>query len=297
MRRIATTLLILLASMPFLSCDAAPAGQDSPIPVRPGWASDPRFADGLAEVQVYDAIVVREGAERAVRAFTVLVAEDLDADRLVKADDWTRDGLMRAQKFGLYFTARTGFAEFHEAFNVFLDTASWHPRKLVYSAQDWCGLTLKSWIPEGDDAVLRWTGYWEQDGGRGERRLPGGGGAIPSDALPAWVRGLELRDDTAFDLELLPTLQGTRVGNPAVVDARLEVVGSASVEVPAGTFDVRQVRVRHANGEVLLAVEGAFPHRTISWTDELGQSFRLVKSVRESYWTRVDDGDERDLEP
>lgn len=298
MHRIVTVALVVAASILLSACQASPpAPHGSVPPPRPGWAGDPRLSDGLAEVQVYEARVVREGAPRAVQAYTVLVAEDLDPTSLVKADDWTRPGLLRVHKFGLYFTARTGLAEFHEAFNVFFAADTWRPRKLVYSAQDWCGLTMKSWVPDGDDATLRWTGYWERDGGRGERDYLGQGDAIPEDALPAWVRGLDLQDGTAFDLRVLPTLQGSRVGVPAVAAARLEVVGAGEIEVPAGSFDVWNVLVRRDGGDVSLAVERSFPNRTVAWTDAAGQSFRLVKSVRESYWTRVDDGDERALDP
>jgi len=298
MTRLGPLIAAVVAWSLITACHGAPpeAG-DAGVPAHEAWANDPRFADGLAEVQVYDATVIREGAERAVRAYTVLVAEDLDPATLVKAERWDRPGLLRVHKFGMYFTARTGFAEFREATNVFLDAATWRAVKLVYSAQDWCGLTFKTWSVDGDDTVLRWTGYREQDGGRGDARYHDGAVAIPADAVPAWVRGLRLVEDASFSFRLLPSLQGSRVGRPEIVDARLDVLGTSQLDVPAGTFAVHDVRVRFDGGEIRLAVEREFPNRTVAWTDELGQTFRLVKSLREAYWARVDDGDEAELLP
>ena len=281
------------------------AGAGMPRPVddgagpemRPGFATDSRFADGRAEVNTYDAVVRREGAPRPTRAYTVLVAEDLDPETRVKADDWTRPGLVRAFKYGLYFKAQTGMSEFREAVNVFLAAEGWRLVKLLYSAQDWCGVTLKSIVPDGAQARLAWTSYWEADGGSGSRVLPGVGRAIPLDAFPAWIRAVLLSPGVEFEIAVLPTLQGSRVGRPRVARGVVTVEALREVEVPAGTFQAFPVRLVAADSESRYLVEEVFPHRIVAWTDSLGQTFRLVKSQRSAYWQRVADGDEELLEP
>jgi hypothetical protein len=276
---------------------SVPADDRDGPEMRPGFATDARFADGRAEVHTYEAVVVREGAPRSTRAYTVLVAEDLDPETRVKADDWTRSGLVRAFKYGLYFKAQTGMSEFREAVNAFLSADGWRLVKLLYSTQDWCGVTLETIVPDGAQARLSWTSYWEEDGGSGSRALPGGGRAIPVDAFPAWIRAVRLAPGAEFEISVLPTLQGSRVGRPQVHRAIVTVEAVLEAEVPAGTFRAFPVRLVTGDSESRYLVEEAFPHRIVAWTDSLGQTFRLVKSQRSAYWQRVADGDEELLEP
>ena len=272
-------------------CPAADSVRD----VRPGrWADDPRVADGRAEFSTYDVVLFREGAPRPGRAYAVLVSEDLVPLTLVKADDWRRPGLIRAHKFALHTAVPTGMSQFRESTVVFLEQASYSPMKVSYSSQDFCGLTFEELLRNGRGWTHRWSSYWEQDGGHGERRAPGG---IPADALPAWVRALPLRDGTSFSTSIVPTLQGSKAEPPRAVDARVEISGPGTTEVPAGRFETFDVRLRWDDGEARFAVEREFPNRVVAWTDALGQTFRLVKSQREAYWERTAPGDEQLVEP
>lgn len=88
MTRLGPLIAAVVAWSLITACHGAPpeAG-DAGVPAHEAWANDPRFADGLAEVQVC--------------------------------------------------------------------AATWRAVKLVYSAQDWCGLTFKTWSVDGDEADLQ----------------------------------------------------------------------------------------------------------------------------------------------
>ena len=268
-----------------------------PFPLTEGWGHRPEFADGKAEVNTYAAVLTREGAPRDTRAYTVFVAEDLDPEILVKADDASRPGLTRVFKYALVTSTQTGMMEYREATNAFIAVDDWRVVKLVHSHQDWCGLTHELLLRHQDETLFRWTGYWEQDGGMGEKKLTLAPDAVPVDALPAWIRGLDLRDGLDVAVELLPSLEGSKVGDPAAVAGRFKVSGPAEVTVRAGTFSCWEVRADFGTKSVRISVERAFPHRVIRWTDERGQTYALVKSQREAYWARHADGEEALLEP
>ena len=53
---------------------------------RPGFGRDALWNDGNAEVSVYDARDRRDGLPRDSRATLIVVAEDLNREKLVKAD-------------------------------------------------------------------------------------------------------------------------------------------------------------------------------------------------------------------
>lgn len=258
------------------------------------WGDDPRFADGLAEIATYDAALLREGAIRTARAYTILVSEDLVPSSLVKADDWRRPGLLRAHKFAVHTAVPTGMSQFRESTVVFLEQATYAPLRVTYSSQDFCGLTFEELLRRGDRWVHRWSSYWEDDGGHGERFLPDG---IPVDALPAWVRAIPLRPGMRFERTVILSLQGSQASSPPAVVASFEVSGPHLVEVPAGRFDTFEVRVRGEGVDLQVSVERQFPNRVVAWTDTLGQSFRLVKSQREAYWERTAPDDAARLEP
>jgi hypothetical protein len=297
--RTALALAGILAALVALPPDGGASGAAPPqtYPVASGWASHSGFADGKAEVNTYRAVLHREGADRETRVYTILVAEDLDPGILVKADDWKRPGLLRAFKYAVQADTQVGMARYRESVNVFFQAAGWRPVKLVHAHEDWCGITSEIYENYGGRKVFRWTSYWEKDGGFGERTPEVSADAVPADALPAWVRGLDLHDGLAFDVELLPSLEGSKVPPFEPVTAPLTVTGPVDVTVPAGTFPSWEVRIGTGPGTFEAAVEAAFPNRVVRWTDGKGQTFALEKSQRSAYWEKNAPGDESLLRP
>ncbi len=288
---------VVVLLLPAWACAAGGRAEAAPYPVNEAFAADTLFADGKAEVDVYDATVTRERAPRNTVAYMILVAEDLDPQKLVKADDWRRPGLLRTMKYELQLATRTGMMEYHEALNLWLSSPGWEPVKLVYSHQDWCGITQKLILNHGDRKTFRYTSYWDEDGSLGDLPSPLTGRTVPADALPAWLRGLDLRDGLRFDLEVLPSLAGGKVGKPEPVEGTVSVSGPAGETVPAGTFRSWEVKVEYGGKSETFRLEQAFPHRVVSWTDAAGQTFRLAKSLRAAYWTLSQPGDEKALQP
>ncbi len=296
MNRALRVFLLAAVLLAPLGCGAGTA-DGSPYPALDGWASRPLFNDGRAEVCTYRATLTREGAPRETRVRTVLVAEDLDPDLLVKADDWKRPGLLRCLKFGTLASIQTGIMAYHEAAYVFVAAADWIPVKEVRSHQDWCGTTLKSLVNRGGRHTFRWTTYWERDGGSGERELPIGDRTVPADALPAWIRGLDLKDGLAFDLEILPSFEGSKAGHPEPEKATLRVAGPTPRTVPAGTFTCWTVTVESGGRTFEASVQTGFPNLLVAWTDFHGQPHELESSQRTAYWEKTAPGDESLLEP
>jgi len=291
--RTALVFAALLAVLP--ACAGASDG--GAYPVRSGWAARSEFADGKAEVNTYRATLHREGADRETRVYTILVAEDLDPAILVKADDWKRPGLLRAFKYAIEADTQAGVARYRESMTGWLTASDWRPVKLVHAHEDWCGITSELYQNHGDSRTFRWTSYWEKDGGFGETTPEVSGRAIPADMLPAWVRGLDLADGLTLEVEVLPSLQGSKVPDFAPIEERLAVSGPDEVQVPAGTFECWEVRVGSGARAFTASIETAFPNRVVRWSDFRGQDFALEKSQRLAYWEKTAPGDEKLLEP
>jgi hypothetical protein len=269
--------LLLLAALV-----ATPAGDA--VVWKPGFGRAPLWNDGQAEVSIYEATDVKYGRPRASRAVLIVVAEDLLADKLVKADD--PGGAARTRrvlKLNHVRSIPTGFYTYQQMLSVFAGADRLEPVKLTMTSHEWCGNSFVEW--RSDRGTLEIRSYFETPGDVDVRLEPNE--AVFYDALPLALRGLDFERTRAGTLRVIDTLFTSKPMVPSVEEARLEV------ERPAGTSGVYRVRLSRGDHRDTFEFERAFPHRLARWDRSDGSSLRLQRSLRSRYWEKTAPGDER----
>jgi hypothetical protein len=268
--------LLLLAALV-----AAPAGEN--VVWKTGFGREALWNDGRAEVSVYEASDRREGRLRASRAVLIVVAEDLLADRLVKADDPARAKTRRVLKFNHVRSIPTGLYTYQQMLSVFADADRLSPVKLTMTSHEWCGNSFVEW--RSDTGTLAIRSYFETPGDVDAPLDPRE--AVFYDALPLELRGLDFERTRSGRLRVIDSVFASRPGVPPVEDAVLEV------ERPAAPGGVYRVRLLRGDRRDTFEFERAFPHRLARWDRSDGGTLKLQSSLRSRYWEKTSPGDER----
>ena len=270
--------LLLLAALA-----AAPAGEN--VVWKAGFGREALWNDGQAEVSVYEATDRREGRLRASRAILVVVAEDLVADRLVKADDPYHGKTRRVLKFNHVRSIPTGLYTFEQMLSVFADADRLAPVKLSMTSHEWCGNSFVEW--RGDTDMLAIRSYFDTPGDVDAPLDPRD--AVFYDALPLELRGLDFERTRSGRLRVIDSVFSNKPAVPSVADAAIEV------ERPSAAPEVYRVRVSRGDRRDTFEFERAFPHRLGRWERSDGGSLKLQKSLRLRYWEKTSPGDEHIL--
>jgi len=266
--------------------------------------ADPIWDDGQAEYTIYRGSIERYGARRPLEARLIVVKEDMDVAQRVKSEKGPVPGKtwsVLKQNYSQDFT--TGTYDYHQMSSVFLDRRSGLLHKLTVSSQEACGLTFArlAFADEGVRRVLH--SYWDGEGDREEvGEIPRGrrDRVVAEDALPLWLRRLDLTRPQAFSLEVLPAQLSNRA--QALVFPRM------GVEV-VGRPDRHGLLVRvgqNLNSDTIH--EGArvdrywfdpvWPHPLVRFEGSKDATvLERVKTMRIAYWKENAPGDERLLEP
>jgi hypothetical protein len=294
--RIHLGLLPTALSLLALAC-AAPAPQP-PAPREPAqpasgpagftadWARDSLWDDGRAEVAFYDARRPVYDRPTDYPATLIVVKEDLDARTLVKADPpYEGRTLLPVMKLGAdhRFDAPTMPYRFTLSAFVRRDAPA-RLVKLVFGAQEWCGVTYKRLDASGAAARLDFHSYFDGEAS-GSHPVALAAADLAEDQLPLTLRGLEFAEGLEVRTRILPTLASIRVpGPPALDDATIRVAGVETVATGRGREEAWIVRV--AFGEVRqtwwLARER--PHIVLAMESSDGRGLRLARVTRAAYW-------------
>ncbi len=217
---------LLLAAASLLPAAAAAAG----VSWEPGFARDALWNDGNAEVSFYDAVDVRYGAPRTSRSVLIVVAEDLDRSRLVKADrPEAEPRTIRVLKFNYSRSVPAGVYTYQQMLSVFLAADGLAPVKLTVASHEWCGNTFVEW--RSDRRVLALRSYFESSR---DRDAPlSVGDALFYDALPVKLRSLDFARTRSGSLRVIDSLFSNRRRRPGCARPRSprrarRGVGSAS---------------------------------------------------------------------
>ena len=262
---------------------ARPAPAANGVTWKPGFGRAAPWNDGKAEVSVYDARDVRYGIPRASRAVLIVVAEDLLADRLVKADRPEGPAaLRRVLKLNHVRAIQTGVYAYQQMLSAFLGVDRLEPVKLTMTSHEWCGNSFAEW--RVDRASLQIRSYFEEPG---DADVPlAAGDALFYDALPLALRGLDLDKTRSGTIPVIDTVFSSRPIPPATETASLRVTQ------PTGAGQVHRVLLRRGARTDTFDFEKPFPHRLVRWERADGGSLRLVSSVRSRYWEQNAPGDE-----
>lgn len=288
--------LIILTGLTASVACAEEAGQDATPRLADildsSWIEDESWYDGTAELNLYDAMLVKYGQPRqADELVHIFVTESHDPELLVKADDWRRPGLVPMLKLNYVTSVRTGVYRYEQMLSFFFDRRDLGLAKMTLSSHEWCGNTFKELVNFGERESFDFNTYWDGQGnGSFEVDLPDD--LVVYDSLPGQLRALPWADGLEASFPLLPSQLSSRVAPPAWSDATVRVTGRGEADVPAGTFDAWTVEMAHAGGRDVFAFEADFPHRMLSWRQASGDSFRLKTSEKMAYWAKAGVGNE-----
>jgi len=257
---------------------------------RPGFGRAAVWNDGAAEVSVYETVDVEYGIPRTSRGVLIVVAEDLDRARLVKADHPAGEPVtQRVLKLNHVRSIPTGVYTYQQMLSVFGAAGSdaLDPVKLTMTSHEWCGNSFAEW--RRDRSRLEIRSYFETPG---DAEVPlSADGAVFYDALPLQLRALDFERPRSGKVRIIESLFSSRPQPPRVEDAVLEITR------PSGSAGPYRVAVRRGDRTDTLDFERQFPHQLTLWKRSDGGSMRLKKSERFRYWEKNAPGDERLLWP
>jgi len=283
----------------FVACTAA-ASPDLPTSQVPNGFWD-HWGDGQAELAGYSLSQPRYGSPRDGTVVLVFVTETFTEGQRVKSDGGHPDEYP-VLKLNEVRDFTTGIYDYNVMTSTFvrLDGAlpMGHPTKVSMSMQEWCGHVYDQTLVVDDG--LRHEGHSYFDGEADHRSvLPLPSDGVQADAFPILVRGLAgalVGPGEERSIQVLPSLMQSRLTHrspswgPATVRRS---AGSASLTVPAGTFEAHTVTVEHAGGGTTTWwVESALPHRLLRWERSDGEVGALRGSMRQAYWRQNGPGGE-----
>lgn len=265
----------LLAGL-LVSC----AGARSPLPDN-GFAADPVWDDGRAEVSIYDGERVIYGAPRPHRAVLVVVKEDHDASTWIKADP-PFEGRTIVPVLKLHHVREIPTPNYP----YFIATSAFVRRdrpteavKVRTTCQEWCGTVFAQAAKDR----LVWSGYFDADG-EGERPLPMGGDLLLRDALPLQLRALPHDEGFERPVRVLDLLAGNRVGGQRIRSGTVRVGGIETVACGLGDVTCRLVELVTDEGTDRFWFEEARPHTLVRMEAADGRRLLLRSRERRAYW-------------
>ncbi len=274
----------------FLAVVLAAPASSSEVVWKPGFGLAALWNDGAAEVSLYETIDVKYGIPRTSRAALIVVAEDLDRSRIVKADRPAGEpATLRVLKLNHVRSVPAGVYRYEQMLSVFAAARDdrLDPVKLTMTSHEWCGNSFVEW--RRDRGRLDIRSYFETPADA-EVALSAEG-AVFYDALPLQLRALDFEKTRAGRLRVIASVFSSRPLPPRIEEAEIEV---SRTSAGAGLY---RVLVRRGQRSDAFDFEREFPHRLSFWKRSDGGSMSLKTSERFRYWEKHSPGDERLLWP
>jgi hypothetical protein len=277
-----------------LAATPAPKRLAAPL-VGSDFSRHPMWDGGKAEVSLYQTTGEKEGAPRVYETRIVVVKEDFLKGSLVKSDRGPVPGAtFEVLKMNYLHDIPTGTYTHHQMVSVFFDRNTFRPIKLAMASMEACGVSFVTAKPHGRTLEHVSHSYWDGEGDR-TRTIPWGESSVFYDALPVWLRGLDLATPAAYDIQLLPSQLSSHVRNVAPVPARVVVTGreGAPSMTSRGGF---HVEVSFSGKVDRLWFHPGPEHVLMVWEKSDGSVLTLKKNVWLAYWEKTRPGDEKLLE-
>src|SRR2546425_13248551 len=126
------------------------------------FAANPLWDDGRAEIDAYEASILRYGIPRPLTAYLIVVKVDFSKQQLVKADpDHDPGDLFTVLKLNHVIDYQTGIYSYHQLASVFFDRASMDLVKFSLTSNEWCGNTYKEYTRRVGKGALHAHTYWD----------------------------------------------------------------------------------------------------------------------------------------
>jgi len=249
--------------------------------------------DGLAEVAEYDLHQFRYGALHPGSATLIVVREDLDPLRAVKAAGDVGE-TVPVLKVHLVTSYQTGVYRYEQAATTFLRRADAVPLRLFIGSHEWCGTAAKSWINRGDGSRMDVISYFDGHGDLQQDLT------LPSDALLADGLVVALRAWLAMPraperIQFVPSQVEARTVSTAALPASLARAAVLVAPTWAGAggepLPGTAVMLTTARGEERFVFAAAAPHALWSWRGGDGSTLTLRRLRRFAYWAQHDPAD------
>lgn len=260
------------------------------------WMKNSYWFDGKAEINFYDATIMRYGQTRETREiYQIVVAEKHRTDQMVKADDWQQPGLLPVLKFNFVLNFQTGIYTYHQMASIFFNQKDARVYKMTLTSNEWCGNTFKELINFDDKHVLNFNSYFDGSG-NGSYPLPEEKDLVLYDGLPVQLRSLKFEAGKTLTLKLLSKQITNNARKPKLSEAKLEIRNVETLKTKVGDVKTHLVTVHHDQGEDQFWFETKFPNRMIKWKTFDGSEYLLRETKKLEYWKLNKPGGERYLE-
>jgi len=249
----------------------------------PAWRTDPLWDDGNAEFCAYEVEWFRYGRLNAGRALLILVKEPWAPELDVKADRPRPDGF-DVMKLNHVRDVPTGIYTYHQMASTFIRRQTGKLQKLAATSSEGCGIST-SLMTGG---TLETSSYFD---GQGDQSMTYPEGAFSDDGLPMTLRDF-LVGAAPDEIEVFPSLMAGRYSNLGSATYRLERQARGGIEVPAGSFDVTEIRLSRGEEWTSYAFSAEIPHLLVELNRSDGTAYRLAKCERIPYWEMNVEGGE-----
>ncbi len=257
------------------------------LPVKTDFLTADYFDQGKAEVNIYDATLMKYGQPREATVTQIWVKEPWDAKQGIK---WGGQGSgdFDVIKLNHVVSYPTGMYRYEQMWSGFWKRGSAELLKFSLSHHEACGNTFKQARLSNNTAEYVHFSYFENEGD-GREELLISPGAIFYDELPLKLRllantGLE----ESVTMPLFPTVIHPKAGPMKPSPATIRQVRRDNREV--------EFEVKHAGGIDTFVYETKTPFKLLRWNFPDGGKLSLRKSLFTDYWNKNQPGDERLLE-
>jgi len=257
------------------------------MPIRTDLLMSDVLDQGKAEVNVYDATLIKYGEPRKGTVTHIWVKEPWDAKRGTK---WGGSGPADFEviKLNQVISFPTGMYRYEQMWSGFWKRDTAELLKFSLSHHEACGNTFKQARLKNGKAEYVHFSYFENEGdGRTEIVIPDG--AIFYDELPLKLRLLASENlKNPVTIPLFPSVIHPKAGPMDPAPATISQIRRGDGEV--------EFEVVHGKGTDRFVFETKAPFTLLRWEMADGGKIILRKSLITDYWNKNQPGDEKLIE-
>ncbi|MBS0000301.1 MAG: hypothetical protein KFF73_15070 [Cyclobacteriaceae bacterium] len=260
-------------------------GENNPIAMEDknnfnfGWAADPLWDDGKAEVATYTAERIIYGETRYFEYIHILVKETFNEEYHVKTDDYSRNDLYEVMKINKFARIETRDYPYHFLSSLFfLRDDPTVVNKFTNSSQEWCGNTFKHFSRDNTGYTYYYDSYWDQEG-RGSTIVPLD--VTFEDQLTYTLRTLKFEDGLNFKWKIVESQVTNKATPPVIYEGSISVLPYVGDPENPG-WEVRVDLDEEKTNTYWIS--GTYPNFLLKMETWDGRKLELKQVERYSYW-------------